>query len=269
MALTDLAAYKSKLLTPAQSFRLTKNSLTTVAGRPSSVFATAPFAGAAPTTAVVPTNSAANGYFGQLNAGSPQLRIGRSVLSCANLGVWLLCDRLSHQGGLSGIVATSQTTNLATAALTRYTSGEGVWAALEIYTQIGTTASNFTCTYVDQAGGTSTSLAQLIGATNFREVGRLIPILLATGDYGVRSVSEVTIGGGSTGTAGNIGVTLFKPLLAFPMNVVNTAFAFDPLASLGGQMPEVFDDACLFWVAIMPNTSSSGILQADIGMFED
>lgn len=100
-------------------------------------------------------------------------------------------------------------------------------------------------------------------------MGRLIPILPAAGDYGIRSVSEVTIGGGSTGTLGNIGVTLFKPLLALPMSIVNTVGVFDPLTVLGGQMEEVLDDACLFWVAIMPTTTSTGIFQAEVPFFED
>lgn len=270
MALTDITQYRTKINSPAQVVEDLKAALTVIAGRPSSLFLTTPFAGAAPTTAVVPTNSRANGFLGQQNAGSPKLRLGRVTASCSAIGTWLLCDRLSHQGGLSGIVATSQTTNLPTAALTRYTSGVGVWAAIEIYTQIGTTASTFTVTYVDQDGNTgNTSIAQPIGATNFREAGRLLPILPAAGDYGIRSVSEVTVGGGSTGTAGNFGVTLFKPLLALPMNVVNNVGVFDPLTVLGGQMEEIFDNACLFWVAIMPSSTTTGVLAAEVPFFED
>jgi hypothetical protein len=123
MALTDIAQYRAKINSPFQVVQDSKISLTTILGRPSSLFVTTPFAGAAPTTAVVPTNSRANGFLGQRNAGAEKLRLGRLAAAASQTGVFLLCDRLSHQGGLAGNVATSQTTNLATAALTRYTSG--------------------------------------------------------------------------------------------------------------------------------------------------
>lgn len=268
MALASFTAYKTAVSNPSQTIHLSKNSLTTIAGRMSSLYATAPFGGAAPTTAVVPTNSLTNGFVGQVNAGSAALRLGVCNFSFAQTGIWILCDRLSHQGGLVGNVNTTQTTNLSTAALTRYTNGVGVWMALEIYSQIGTTGANVTCSYTNQGGSSGqTSISVPIGATGFREVGRMIFMPPQGGDYGVQAVASVALDA-STGTAGNIGVTLFKPLISFPAYRVGQMFTYDPFTVNSSQMPEILDDACLFWV-FLPSTSSSGIMQATLTFFED
>lgn len=127
-------------------------------------------------------------------------------------GAYLLVDRLSHQGGLSGTTTTAQTTNLPTAALTRYTDGVGVMAALTIYTDVGTTAVSPTISYTNQAGTSGqTSGSFQFGGTGWDDAGRTFIVPLAVGDTGVRAVASVTLGV-STGTAGAFGVTLFKPL---------------------------------------------------------
>ena len=130
MAIADYTTYKAEVAAPFQTLQHTKDSLTTVAGRLYSLWDTAPFAGAAPTTAAVPT-SATTGAWGQQNSSGVQ-RVASVEASMAQGGYLIIADRLSHQGGLSGTVTTAQTTNLGTAALTRYTSGIGVMAGLEI-----------------------------------------------------------------------------------------------------------------------------------------
>ncbi len=132
MSIADLAAYKLKIESPNQRLLVTKNSLTTVAGRNYSLWNIAPLAGATPTTAVVPDRTTA-GAMGQFNGGALSLRVIQQILGQANKGCLVLCDRLGHQAGLSGTVTTAQSTNLPTAALTRYTTGDGVFACLEIY----------------------------------------------------------------------------------------------------------------------------------------
>lgn len=269
MALTSLANYKAKNYTPEQQIHFSKNTFTVVTGKLSSLYTDNPFLGSAPTTAVVPTNTLLNGFVGQQNAGSAALRLGKATLGISLVNsCWILCDRLSHQGGLVANVNTAQTTNLPTAALTRYTDGVGVWAAVEIYTQIGTVATTVTASYTNQAGTSGqTSDAVVIGGTSFREVGRLILLPLAAGDYGVRAVASVTLAADTT-TAGNIGVTLFKPLIAYPMPQAGQQFDFDPLTVLSCYMPEILDDACLFWV-VVPSSSSTGTLQGSLNLFED
>lgn len=156
-------------------------------------------------------------------------------------------DLLNHSGGLSGTLTTAQTTNLPTAALTRHTSGAGVMAGLIIYTIIGSVATTVTISYTNQAGTPGRiSTATQIGANGFREAGSLIPIPLAAGDTGVRSVQSVTLAG-TTGTAGNFGVVLFKPLQMMALNDMMGSMPLDAVSSGGiiGSLCEVHPDACL------------------------
>lgn len=267
MPITTYIGYKAEVAAPYQTIHSSKNNLTTVGGRLYSFWATAPNAGAAPTTAAVPTNTTA-GAIGELNATGIQ-RLAQMEMSQGNGGYVMVCDRLSHQGGLSGTVTTAQTTNLPTAALTRYTSGVGVFAALEIYTIIGTTGTTVTMSYTDQ-GGTNgqTSGAFAIGATQFREASRFLMMPLAAGDTGVRSVESVTVLA-TTGTAGNFGVTLFKPLFIVPMPAAGGQQVLaDSILGLCGNMPEIVSNACLFYV-YMANTTSSGVMQNVLKFIEE
>jgi hypothetical protein len=169
-----------------------------------------------------------------------------------------IADRLSHQGGLVGNVTTAKTTNLPTAALTRYTDGEGVRIGLEIYATIGGTATSVTVSYTNQAGTSGRiSEAVQIGATNFNAASRFIQVPLASGDTGCRSVQSVTVLA-TTGTAGNFGVTLYRPLLWVPL--LPGGAEFDALLDAGGALPQVLNDACLFMVHMSPVETCAGYI---------
>jgi hypothetical protein len=267
MPITTYTAYKADVDAPYQTINSTKASLATVAGRVNSFWTVAPFGGAVPTTAAVPTN-ATLGSIAQLNSSGIQ-RLAQMELSHGNGGYLMVCDRLAHQGGLSAIVTGAQTTNLPTAALTRYTTGAGVFAAIEIYTIIGTTATTVTASYTDQDGTAgNTTIATALGGTGFREAARFIILPLAAGDTGVRSVENINIVA-TTGTAGNMGITLFKPLFVVPMPIAGgQQIQADSVLGLCGNMPEIANNACLFYVYIA-NTSASGIMQNKLTFIEE
>jgi len=265
--ITNFDTYVTKRVALRDRVFITKTSIPTIAGRRSSLWTASPFPGAAPTTAAVPTSATA-GAVGQQDGGALALRLIKAEISVSERGSLWLCDRLSHQGGLAGNVATAQTTNLPTAALTRYSPGDGVHGLIEVYTQIGTTATTFTCSYTNPAGTAGrTSLASAIGAINAREVGRAFDITLQQGDAGIKSVESVTFAA-TTGTAGNLGVTLYKPLFHYPIRAINQQHTFDPLLAMGSMMNEVLDGACLFWL-FRPESTASGCLVAYLGFAED
>lgn len=269
MAIADLDSYRALLASPYAAVQASKNTTLAQNGRLVSLWTLGNVAvGSAPTTAVAPTSATA-GAMGQPNAGgSFGLYPLSTKLSSTSEGIWLLCDRLSHQGGLDAMNVMTQTTNLPTAALTRYTSGVGVWAAFEIYTQIGATAATATISYTNQAGTSGqTSQPTVLGGTGYREVSRLIPIALAAGDYGVQAVASVNLAG-STLTTGNFGITLFRPLLALPLLAPRMVHDLDALLALGGQVPEVLDDACLFWVCLTGLQGATGTLEAVVNFSE-
>ena len=168
----------------------------------------------------------------------------------ASTEVLMLIDILSWQGGLSGTVTGEQTTNLPTAALTRYTNGENVWLGLICWSATGSTAVNVTARYTNQAGTGSRNttsvdfwgggLGARSGAPSTNQV-QWLP--LQSGDYGVRSVEGVTISA-STLTAGNFGVFLCKPLFISNSITANTQQEIDQIIQTS-SLPEIQDEAYL------------------------
>ena len=177
-------------------------------------------------------------------------RINTSGIAGMSL-MWM--DLLNISGGLDGTVTTAQTTNLPTAALTRYTNGEGVWIALVIHTQVGSTTTTVTVSYTNQAGTSGrTTTALQFGGTGYREVRSFIILPLQAGDTGVRSVESVTLAA-TTGTAGAFGVALFKPLCAMTLENTAGAMPIDAVSSGGftASLAECDDDACLTFAVTM------------------
>jgi hypothetical protein len=254
MTIATLALFQRACQQESSFSSLSKFGISATSPFMSSTWTATPDAGAAPTTAVVPTRTTAGAQ--ELTPASNTQRLVFAEIHNDGSCNAFLFDRLSHQGGLSGTGSGAQTTNLPTAALTRYTTGLGVWAFLEIYTQVGTTATTVTMSYTNEAGTTGrTSIARPFGGTGNREVGRLLAMPLQSGDQGVRAVASVTLAG-STLTAGNFGVTLVKLLGVFPI-IGGMASTFDMLRAGGCQMPVIDPAACLFW-GIRPLQSSTG-----------
>lgn len=223
---------------------------------------------AAPTTSVAldKTSDAAIGPVPDSSTGKLCVIGGRFNTSGVSGVSLTVVDLLNQSGQLNGTVTTEQTTNLPTAALTRHTSGEGVMVGLVIYSAVGTTVTTVTIRYTNQAGtANQVSTATVFGGTGFREAPRLILIPLAAGDTGVRSVEGVTLAA-TTGTAGNFGVVMFKPLTV--LSLENTSGAI-PLDAVTGGMVSALqpfdDDACLSLIGISPvvQTVSGAILLAE------
>ena len=204
---------------------------------------------ATPTTSVALDGTSAHSIGPIPDVGTGRLSILGARLNSSGISgqAVILVDMLNVSGGLDATLTTAQTTNLPTAALTRFTSGEGVMAGLCIWTNIGTTATTATVSYTNQAGTPGRiSTATQIGTAGFNSAGRIILIPLASGDTGVRSVESVTLAG-TTAVAGNFGVCLFKPLAIMAMNDFQGAHVIDAVSSGGfiGALAEVHPDACL------------------------
>ena len=262
MAFADLDAFKTALGSQREITAVNAAG-TVIAGRTYDLWVQGLPAGVAPTASVVPTNATV-GALGQADGGTGALTVMGARMSALNAGNYIICDRLVHSGGLSGIVTTAQTTNLPTAALTRYTSGEGVMIGLTLYSNTGSTATTVTAVYTNQAGtGSRVTTAVVFGSTGFNAAPRMILLPLQAGDSGVQSVQSVTVLA-TTGTAGNFGVTLFKPLFVIcvdPHSGILPAAGYITGATFGG-FPEIVDGACLFPILISggANSSAAGAL---------
>jgi len=248
MALTDFDEYVDKL----KENRVADFQLSTTIARTLRLnaswqsFNPAP---AIPTTSVALNKDSAQsmGPIPAISSGRLTFLGGRFNTSTFGVGGMLLVDLLNVSGGLNGTLTTAQTTNLPTAALTRYTSGEGVMAGIVIYTQIGSTATTATISYTNSAGTSGrTSTATSFGGTGFREVGVLLPIPLQAGDTGVESIESVTVTA-TTGTAGNFGVCLYKPLAMISLESATGAMPLDSVSTgcIIGSLAEIDPNACL------------------------
>ena len=149
--------------------------------------------------------------------------------------------------------------------LTRYTDGKGVRAAVEVTTTIGVTARTVTGVYTDaEANSSKTSVAVPIGATGDREAGHWLELALAAQDSssnsssGFKEIDTITLSA-STGTAGDIAVVLYRPLLYMPIYALEDPVMYDALFVNGGNLQEVLDNACLMAV-VTPNLAGTGVV---------
>ena len=274
------ASYRTARDSNWQKLAFTKALITTVAGRTYSTWKCAggdPGAAANPGATAVAHTSANAGAFWEngttMRNSSGVARIVRIACQFANTpgaGLFQVCDRISSISGFSGITTGSITCN--TVAPSRYASGaesRGIMAAVEIYTVIGTTADVVSMNSYTNSDGTTTrvGLSTTIGGTGFREIQRLIQLPLQSGDLGVRSVETISRTA-TTGTAGDFGVTVYKPLLTIPIHGLGPATTEEEMEGMGFVLPQIVSGACLFGVLIAASTST-GIIHGEISLGEE
>lgn len=227
-----------------------------------------PSAGVAPTSGAIPTN-ATNGALKQANPGGSREKwlLQFAVMTELTNGAYILYDRLYHIGGLSGTSTSDQTVqgSPASPALTRNTGGVGNMIGIEIYTQIGSTERTLTVTYTNQAGTGGKTATCPLGGTNSREPGRIVLVPLAAGDTGVQAVEKVALSA-STGTAGDFGVTILRPLAFVSAGHPGSMGSKDFSSGLPG-IPKIDTNACLAAI-FTPNGATAPSLIGCISMVE-
>lgn len=225
-----------------------------------------PSHGDVPTTASSPTNATAGSLKQTDPGGGRQKWLLGGSFAASHPGTLLVYDRLAHMGGLSGTVTTAQTVN-ATAA--RYTGAEAagneIW--VEVYTQIGASATTITASYTNQAGtAAKVTLATAIGASGLNQAQRWLQLPLASGDTGVRSVETVTLAG-TTGTAGNFGVTIVRPLLQVALPTLGLAAVRSLLTEVQG-FAEIKVGACIAFAWLATGTTTPYLMYHSLTMVE-
>lgn len=204
-----------------------------------------PGPGVAPTTPVNPDRTTA-GAFRHLNPTGGRQRWLRSLFASAYSSCRILIyDRLLHMGGLSGTVTTAQTVG---GTLSRYTGAAslGNFAMAEVYTAIGASFPTATINYVDPSGTTRTSPAMSFGGGFARNPGNaaILPFDVSVGANGVQSVTDFTLAG-TTGTAGNFGITICRPLYEINIGSADISSFGHGTRALALEDIELATDACL------------------------
>lgn len=206
---------------------------TAVVGKWSSMFTqngVGAVTGSAPgTTPRQCTNSTAGAcYLTDASGGRDKYIVGASGHSVQQ-GTLIVYDRLADVSGLDA-TNTGVQTFAASASLTpsRNTGGKGNQIWLEVYTAIGS-ATNIVVNYTNENGTSGRTTPNVrFGASGFAEALRIMKCPLQAGDLGVQSVQSVQLAS-STGTVGDFGVTLARPLFMIPLLTVGAATIRDLL----------------------------------------
>lgn len=255
MALTDFNEYVERLgENIASNFLM--NGGTARAGRLSAIFNLfTPAPSIPPTSTVTDKNSLQSiSPLPAISTGRLTFLGGRFSFMPTGAGgggaAGIMIDLLNISGNMNATLTTPQTTGLPTAALTRYTSGEGVMAGMVIHNGgiIGPTQSTMTISYTNQDGVSGrTSTPTTVGGSNFRENNVFIPIPLQAGDTGVRSIESLTFAASTGVNIGNFGVCLYKPLAMISFESTTGQAPLDAVSSgcIIGSCCEIHPDACL------------------------
>lgn len=207
-----------------------------------------PTAGANPPAAsagsgYTPTNSTA-GAIPFTNPVSGNTYLARASIAGATVGTLIIYDRLWACSGFNTTLLTAQTITTPGTIPSRDANGaalgDGVELWLEVYTAPGATGATWTVSYTNQ-DGTSGRTATYTHPANAESVGQMMPMVLAAGDRGVRAVASLTCSA-SSGTAGDVGITLLRRVAEIPILLANVSTTLDPIA-LG--FPRIYDGSCL------------------------
>jgi hypothetical protein len=248
MALADFTAYKNGLITAQMRRRYKSLSVVQFTGGLwISAWKQPPDAAGNPGTAASNLDGSTTGALFQAIAASGTPRLAQVEGTLGGLpGVCMLADRLAHVSGFSGVSPVGTSNTVGIGPNSRVGSPyANVMAAVEIYSQVGTSQTTLTASYTNEAGTASrTTPAIFFGGTNNREQQRFLILPLQEGDSAVKSVESVTIAA-STGTIANWGVTLFRPLALFGTNARGFNFLWDGMLGGCGNLPDV-TNACPF-----------------------
>ena len=220
--------------------------------------------GAIPGAAATPTDDTVGGITFP-DWGSMTGRLYRFAPVGVTVGSFMAYDRIGHMGGLSGASAIDQTVNLdvetaKAAGRCRDDYGDVEWY-VEIYTDLGTTATNLTVTYRDTADlvDKTITITGFTGASPLNRSGRCV-FLIPTDGIAIKLVVRVLLSV-SSGAAGSFGITARVAKGTVGQMMANVQAPGCDGISLG--LPLVHKNACLEML-VQCSTTSTGVIQGDL-----
>jgi len=260
MAITTRDGVIAGLLPPEQIY---KAGAATVGGRLYSPFYVAGRPGAAAANVAGTAGLALTSYAGQIpfsNPGAGYTYLARLAVNCNTPGTLFLCDRLWHN---SGITVTSNTLQSFTSAawpardMDGSTNGRGVMIGVEVSTVMGAGTPTFKMDYTNSAGTPGRSITTAAQAATMA-VGSFIPIELAAGDVGVRTVTGWTQS--ATMTSGVYHLVAYRVLASVDVTAVGVGGAINYLT---GGFPRLYNNTVpfLLW---LPSTTTAPSIHAQL-----
>lgn len=260
MAITTLDGALAGMRPPEEFFKV---GAATTAGRFYSPFYVAGRPGAATAPSPGIAGAALTSYTGQIpwtNPVSGNSYLARFTGACNVAGMLLVCDRLWHNSGINVTLNTSQTVNSVTwPARDRdgTTNGEGVLIGAEVSTVMGAGTPTWTMGYTNSAGTAGRSVVTAAQSATMA-VGSFIPIQLAAGDTGVRSIQSWQQS--ATMTSGVYHLVAYRVLARLPISIANVGYALDAITS---GFVRLYDNTVpfLLW---LPSTTTAPSLTGDL-----
>lgn len=233
-----------------------------------------PAAGATP-----PAYTAGSGYvpdrttagaLGQANAaGGNELRAVSLEASSTTAGKLIICDRLwACSGFVTNSTALQSITTPGTLTTARLQGGVADYSDvelwLEVYTAPGATGATWTVVADDGAGASgSYTYTHPANAETINQMMPLNPPAGAAAGVQIPTSFQCSV---SSGTAGNIGITVLRRIATITMpGSVASLGAFKGALDL--TLARVRDDACLANM-IFCTTTNTGVIQVDLGLSE-
>lgn len=258
-------------LAAAQSFEIIKVSATSEgAATYHSLWklASVPVAGANPPaytagSGYTPTK-ATTGAFNFTNPVSGETRVLQGAIAGSTVGTLYLYDRIWACSGFGTVVTTAQNVTTPGTLPAGRDPGNGidVWPMGEVYTAPGATTATWTLTGTDAAGNTGRTWTYTHPA-NAETVGQMFRFFPGGASpattMGIRQVTSFQCSA-SSGTAGDIGITLVRVIATIPLSIVSLATTMD-YAQFGRAV--VYDDACLA-LNVLCTTTNTGLIQGTL-----
>jgi hypothetical protein len=201
-----------------------------------------------------PTN-ATLGAFLLVNAGgSNTLYANKLQLNKASAGKIIIYDRLWHCSGLVTNILTTQTIAGSGYPVNRgEANGRGVEIWVEVYTIPGATGpSTWTLNFQDAALGGS-SAATYVHPANAETAGQMMPMVMPYGTLSCSYPIDFTCSV-SSATAGNVGITLLRPIIELPILLANYDYTAGWLQT---ALSRIEPNACLAIMVQCTGTSTA------------
>lgn len=262
MAITTLDGALAGMQPSRQYYKALTGTL--VSGRPHSLFYTAGIPGNAAAPAPGIGGAVLTTYAGQIPFTNPVS--GNSYLSrfqgqSTQAGTLMLCDRLWHNSGID-VTLTSEQTFTSSAQIPARdangtTTGNGVFAGLEIVTAVGAGTPTITLKYTNQAGTAGQTATNSVSTVASSIAGSFYPISLAAGDLGIQKAQSLTLS--ATMTSGTVSLVLYRVIARLPV----AAQIGNEMDSLSSGFPRLYDNSVPFLIFI-PNTTTSSNITGEI-----
>ncbi len=209
----------------------------------------------------IPTKATVGAFDFTNGSTDGHLALLRMDMGSSTAGSIIIADRLWACSGFGTVITTAQVvTTPGTLPIGRDpNNGLDVEPWLEFYTAPGATGATWTVTGTDGLGNTARTWTYTHPA-NAETVGQMVPLLPGgASPAAVSTMRQLTqfICSATSGTAGDVGVTLLRRLPAATVLIAGVADSLDVLRT--GAMP-IYNDSCLFGLVACTTTNTGSIM---------